>query len=322
MLFQPSQAKPFHCRLSPKHQQGVVIVVALFIVALVATMAYGMMTRLERDTRRTSLILRDTQAEFYAQGSIIWALDQLRSNWEKQKPNQVVDPLPIRSPVIDVNGYKITSTIYDMQGRFNLNNLVNTDAQADFKRLLQTVDPKLSEEKRQQIVKGIVDWITPGQQHNEFNQFYLELAAPYRAAHRPFFSISELRLVKGVTPALFNALQPYITALPVATLVNIQTAPAPVLMTLSPTLTLDTARAIEQVRARTPIVTAQQFIELDIVKNHHIAADKITVKSGYFLIETTVAIEKQQALLYTLVERTAKDNKAKMTLLWQSKGEW
>jgi type II secretory pathway component PulK len=50
-----------------KEQQGVVIVIALFIVALVATMAYAMMVRIERDTRRTSLILRNTQAEFYAQ---------------------------------------------------------------------------------------------------------------------------------------------------------------------------------------------------------------------------------------------------------------
>src|SRR5258708_1218566 len=121
MLFQPSQVRLHSSHPSRSHQQGVVIVVALFIVALVATMAYVMMARLERDTRCTTLILRDTQAEFYAQGSIAWAMDQLRNNWEKQKPNQLVDITPITSPVMNENGYRIVSTIYDMQARYNLN---------------------------------------------------------------------------------------------------------------------------------------------------------------------------------------------------------
>ncbi|MBV9575373.1 MAG: general secretion pathway protein GspK, partial [Gammaproteobacteria bacterium] len=102
-----------------------VIVIALFIVALAATMAYVMMSRLERDTRRTSLLLHYTQANFYAQGSIVWAMDQLRNNWERQKTNKLVDEIPIKSPENVMNGYKISSTIYDMQSRFNLNNLNN-----------------------------------------------------------------------------------------------------------------------------------------------------------------------------------------------------
>ena len=132
MLLQQNHQKRYKCRPSLKRQQGVVIVVALFIVALVATMAYMMMSRFSRDTLRTSLILRNTQAEFYARGSIVWAIDQLRTNWEKRKPNQIVDVMPVKSPVIDVNGYKISSTIYDMQARFNLNNLNNANAQKRF----------------------------------------------------------------------------------------------------------------------------------------------------------------------------------------------
>src|SRR3990167_1767650 len=98
-------------RLSHKKQQGVVIVVALFIVALVATMAYIMMSRLARDTRQTTLILRNVQAENYAQGSIAWARDHLKNDFERQKPKQMIDPVPIQSPIKEVDGYKISSKI-------------------------------------------------------------------------------------------------------------------------------------------------------------------------------------------------------------------
>lgn len=310
-------------RPSLKRERGVVLIVALFIMALVATMAYTMMARLEKDTRRTTLLLRDTQAEFYAQGSIAWALDQLRNNLEQQKQNQLIDVMPIQSPTQTVNGYAIVSTIHDMQARFNINNVINTDSHPDFKKLLRLVDPKLTEEKAQALLIAVFDWIKLSQQQNEYTQYYFQLIEPYRPAHRPMQSISELQLVKGMTPALYQALEPYVTALPGATLINVQTAEAPVLALLSPTLTLPAAKALQQMRERTPFVTREALLGTDIAKNHQVTdTKKITVVSSYFLIKTEVSIEKQHAVLYTLVERSTDQNKVAMTILWQSKGVW
>lgn len=303
-------------------QRGIVIIVALFMVALVAAMAYSMMSRLERDTRRTTLLSRDMQAEFYAQGSIAWAIDQLRNNLEQQKPNQLVDIVPIRSPKQTVNGYTIVSTIYDMQARFNINNLINTESHAEFKKLLQLVDPKLSEEKIQALLLATFDWIKPGQQ-NEYTQYYFQLPTPYRPAHKPMVSVSELQLVKGMTPALYQALQPYVTALPNPTPINVQTAEAPVLALLSATLTPQTARALQAIRERSPFVTPEAFVNLDIAKNHKIVDEKkIVTISSYFLVETDVSIEKQHTVIYTLLERSADQNKIAVAILWQSKGVW
>lgn len=304
---------------SLKRQQGVVIVVALFFVAIVVTIAYFMMSRLERDTYRTRLLLRDTQAELYAQGSIAWAVEQLRDNVVNKKPNKPVDVIPIKSPVNEVNGYKVTSIIQDMQARMNVNNLTTDEAKADFKRLLQLIDPSMSEEKAKTLILAIADWITPGQPHNEYEKYYMDLAPPYRAAHRPMASVSELRLIKGMTPALFNALQPYVTALPTSTAINVQTAPAPVLAALSPKMTVATGKAIEKARAQTTIPTTQAFLNLDMVKNHEIPPGKIIAISTYFLVETTVTIEKQQVVLYTLLERNGSDNKSEIHIVWQSK---
>jgi general secretion pathway protein K len=280
-----------------------------------------MMARLDRDTLRTRLLMRDTQAEFYAQGSIAWAIDQLKGNLEKQKPNQIIDAMPAKSPVNEANGYKISATIYDMQARFNLNNLTNADAQADFVRLLKTVDPAIQELKAQEIARATAEWIAPAQQQNEFSKYYLEQVPPYSAAHRAMTSASELLLVKGMSPRLYILLRPYVIALPVVTQVNVQTAAAPVLTSLNPTMTLETAQAIERMRVQTPIVSAESFQSLDLIKNHPVPAEKITTTSSYFLVETTVAIEKQKLVLYTLLERAAKGSKPDITILWQSKSQ-
>lgn len=309
-------------RQSLNKQKGVVIVIALFIVALIATMAYAMMSRLARDTKRTTLILRDTQAGFYALGSIEWARDQLRNNFERQKADRLVDAMPIQSPAESVNGYTIKSTIYDMQSKYNINNLATAEAFNDFIRLLRAVDNTLTEEKAHAIVLAIHDWIKPGNTANEYKRYYAELPIPYTAAHRPMISISELQLVKGITPSLFAALKPHVTALPVTAPINVQTADAIVLTTLSPNITLETAKAIVQQREGKPFTSPQVFLGLDMIKNHPVPADKITTVSSYFLVETEIGIENQHLLLYTLLERATNQNKINTNTLWQSKGIW
>lgn len=320
MLFHRARVKQRKCSPSHKRQQGVVIVVALFIVALVAAMAYVMMARLARDTQRTAMILRNTQASMYAQGSIAWAMQVLRDDWEQRKPNQITDPMPIVSPMNEENGYKIMSIIEDAQGRFNVNNVTTNDGQADFRQLVHVLLPQMKAEDIDALTRAVIDWVSPIHATTEFDKYYMQLARPYRSAHRFMLSTSELRLIKGMTPAIYSALEPYLIALPTTTLLNVQTAAAPVLAALSPVMNISAANAIVQLREQAPFVTAQRFMDLDVVKNFQIKAEKITVGSSYFLIQTRVSIENQQLVLYTLVERLANDGKAELTILWQSKG--
>lgn len=306
--------------ISFKRQQGAVIVVALFFMALIAAMAYFMMARLERDTRRTSLLLRTTQAELYAAGSIDWAKEQLQANLKQRKPNMLVDNLPIQSPRDKINGYIITSKITDMQSRMNLNDLTTPETQADFKRLMQMVYPSLDEQAANKIIAALADWLRQGQQQNEYSQYYLHLSPPYRAAHRAMESASELQLVKGMTPELYARLQPYITALPAGKKVNVLTVPGIVIAAMSEGMSLDTGQSMENIRETTKVPTLAAFLALDIVKNHKIDEKKFTDISQYFLLETRVVIEKQQLVLYTLLERTGNESKSAVNVVWQSKG--
>jgi general secretion pathway protein K len=279
---------------SLNRQRGVVIVVALFIVAIVATMSYVMMARMEKDTRRTMLLLRDTQAGLYAQGSVAWAIDQLRNNWDKKKTNQIVDVMPMTSPTLNQNGYEITSTIEDMQARYNVNNINTPQALADFKRLVRVVVPQLPEKQIEKI----------------------------KIVIKPVSFMSELVTSGYLSSDLLNALRPYVTALPAQTSVNVQHVSAPVIMTLSATMTWDAAQKIAQIVKSSPPATLGVFLNIDMVKNHHITEDKLTVVSQYFLVETSVRIENQRAVLYTLLERKIVSQKAAVNIVWQSKGIW
>lgn len=296
--------------------------VALFIVALVTAMSYVMLSRLTRDTHRTDLILHNVQADLYAQGSVIWAKDTLRTNLENKKPDRLVDVLPIKSPVNTENGYRISSVIYDMQGRFNLNSLERGEMIAQFIRLAHLVMPKVGTSQLLEIANTTSDWISMGKQSSELAQYYLSLPVPYRASHRPMVSVSEFRLVKGVTPEIYSALLPYIAALPPNTLINVQTAEAPVLASFGATLTLENGKMIEVMRRQKPFLDAAGFTGLPIVANNQVKVTNITVNSDYFLVETTVTVEKQRLVLYTLLERTQKDGKPVVNIIWQSKGSW
>lgn len=301
---------------SRQRQEGVVIVVALFFVAIAVTLAYFMMARLERDTRRTTLLLRDTQAELLAEGSIAWAQEQLLKNLAEQKPNQPIDMLPMRSPVNEVNGFKVSSTIYDAQSRLNIN---NQNVEPELKRLIQLVAPEITEQQADEIVLAVVDWVSPVQRQNEYSKYYQGLSPPYSAAHHPMVSVSELQLVRGITPALYQKLAPYIIALPTVTPVNIRTAMAPVLAALSTTMTLDTGAELEKIRTQTVIPTIDAFLKLDIVKNHAMPPEKVTVQSQYFLVESEVTIENQRVVLYTLLDRSGGNGKKGISIVWQSK---
>lgn len=303
----------------PVKQRGVVIIIALLIVALVAAMATTMMSRLARDTRRVELIMHDAQAALYADGSVLWAKDVLHNNWIRQKKDKRVDALPLQSPENEMQGYKINGNIQDAQARFNINNISKPEWQTDLIKLIRLVDPNISQNNAAEIVRATVDWIMPGARENEYARYYADLPVPYRAAHRFMVDISEWRLVKGVTPALFNAMKPYLIALPAVTMINPQTAAPPVLALMSTNMPLATAQTIRDMLAKNPPAQLEAFKALDIIKNHPLQDNKVTWVSNYFLVETEVATGEQRIILYTLLQRD-NGNKANVWVLWQNRG--
>jgi len=303
-----------------KNQQGTAIIVALFVTALVAAAAIAMIEHLSIDTRRTELILNNIQANGYATGSIAWAKNQLINDWKFKQTGRVIDRTPISSPANQINNATIESIIYDAQGKLNLNNLGDSQYQAAFTRLIQLVAPNVNATQAQNITLAIASWITPGNNANKYDAYYAKQNPPYRSPHQMMMSVSELRLIQGVTPELYTKLMPYVTALPDKTKMNINSAPIPVIMSLSPAIKLDTAKSFDAFRHQSPLSTLEMLANFTDIKNSPIGQSGFTVSSDYFLVKTNVTIDKQHITLYTLLNRILKNGQPTTLTVWQSKG--
>lgn len=301
-------------------QRGAAIIMALFIVSLVAIAAIAMLNRFQIDRLRAELLFNSTKKMLYAEGSVDWAKEQLNSNWKHQQKNKPIDLLPIVSPEDEIDHVKIASIIDDAQGLFNLNNLVSPVWQESFSHLITIVSPTTDINAAHEITLAVADWVSRTSNNFSYNEFYLKRNPPYRAPHQLMVSVSELRLVKGITPELYAALLPYVTALPETTKINVNDAPAPVLMTLNLNLTANAAKAIVAYRQQNPFATTQAFLQFDVVKNNPIPIENITVVSNYFLVKTSVKVNQDVSILYTLLQRVIKNAESTETILWQSKG--
>lgn len=225
-----------------KRQRGMALITMLLIFAMVAVLVNGMTAEGFSATRRTGALLHDSQAFAYARGGELLARQILFLDWQGDSTSgEFADALSeewalVRAPYQPDAG-EILLRITDAQQKFNINNLIDAagqmvDAQlAVLQRLLASLGIA------PEIALAIVDWIDADQVPRGYNtedQGYLAGDNGYRTADRPLQDIAELRAVSGVTAEIFTALQPYITALPVATAVNINTASARLLSAAMP----------------------------------------------------------------------------------------
>jgi general secretion pathway protein K len=306
--------------INQNKQSGAAIVVALFVTALVAAMSIAMMERMRTDIHRTELLLNNIQANQYAQGSIYWAMDVLINNYLQKIPGKVIDQTPVRSPISKLNGAEISSVIYDAQGKFNLNNLTDPPSQHLFMELLAILQPSMDKNLVKKITLNIVDWITPGLNNTELDKYYSKLSPAYRSPHHAMVSVSELRTIKDITPALFNLLSPYVTALPDKTKLNINSVSIPILMSFSPTITADIAKAFDSARRKTPFASLETLGNFAMIKESPLAQSNLLAESAFFMVKTQVLLGKQQVEFYTLLMRLLKDEKPMVIIVWQSKG--
>lgn len=305
---------------SINRQKGAAIIVAIFVMSIVAIAAVAMIDRLNIDIRRTKLILNDTKANFLAKGSIAWAMATLNDNLTKLQANKVIEVTPIKSPIDKKHGATIETIIYDAEGRFNLNNLQNPDWEEPFIRLIRAVEPSIDYEGAKNIATGVKDWISPAGANIGLEEYYLKQSPAYKAPRRPMASISELRLIKDIDQKIYNKLLPHVIALPEETKINVNSASYEVLMSLSPTFNKAACENIISIRQQSPFGSPESFLQLDIVKNHQISDKLISNISSYFLVKSEIKIEKQHTTIYTMLHRLLNNAKPIETIIWQSKG--
>ena len=118
------------------------------------------MWRTGLDLRRTEVALAADQTLMYLQGAEAWAAEILHEDqMESPDSDHLGEKWAFRLAPLTVEGGLITGRLEDLQGRFNLNNLINSQGEEDqvsrsiFERLL------LSLELDPGIAGVAVDWL-------------------------------------------------------------------------------------------------------------------------------------------------------------------
>jgi general secretion pathway protein K len=234
-----SRAQRQRRRTTRHAQRGVALLVAILLVALGTIIAAAVAYENAMTARRGTATFDFDQALLIGEGAealAAYGLRQLKQN--AQGPNaqdiyvgqgwdKPYGPLEV------VPGVMLTAGLEDLQGRFNLNNLVRPDDSPDtvqiaaFTSLLERLglEPKWA--------GYVVDWIdmdiTPSNPEGAEDSVYLGQTPPYRTPNRYITSASELLALPGFGRDRYLKLAPFITALPYGTPLNICTAPGYVL---------------------------------------------------------------------------------------------
>ena len=171
------------------------------------------------------------------------------------------------------------------------------------------------------VLPAILDWIDADTDERFPNgaedDYYSRQKPAYRTANHGFVDVSELKLVRGVDGEVFDKLRPFITVLPDATAVNVNTAPVEILMSLGPALDRATANMIVEARKVRPFRSIAEFRALPMLLGRPLVSEGLTVGSDFFTLEMDVASGQSSLAARTLLGRSEGDN---VRLLSRDKG--
>ena len=287
-------------------QRGIALLTILVMVALATILAATIAKRQTNTAENTGYLMRQDQSLLYAKSAEAFfselliqdsdngsSIDHLQENWAK--------PMPA-FPVED--GF-ISGRLLDESGKFNLNNLLKADGSVDdsarrwFEKLLQRVGLPA------ELSQAVIDWQdaddeTTGAMGAESN-YYQGLDPSYLASNTRFHQVEELKLVRGFEGKNYDLIAPYVTALPEATKINMNTAAPLLLASIDPKLDVKTLE--QELKAKQAEFTYFNSVE-DLWKlnafsgiepqNKTDAAAWLDSKSNYFTAQIEVVLSERK----------------------------
>lgn len=302
--------------------QGSALLTALFIMTLVAIVATAMSSRLQWDIYRTQSTIRHDRLVLASQAVSFWALHILNQQtipFTRLDQNGRVAEFPSHLHWMD-KGIQVQGNLYDLQANFNLNNLIQKEFVPLFLGLVQQVDPKLGKTEGLPLALALQDWLSPynpAKGQDNYLAYYLAQDPPYYASHQLLQSVSEFRLVKGCSAALFQTLTPFITALPEVTPINLNTASKKVLLSLTPQNNEAQIQEFMLARKKDGIKSPKDLMELS--KKWNVPSEQLTTESQYFLSIASVSTDEVQLRVDTWLKRSwNKQGKLSVRIIRQS----
>ncbi|MCS6785855.1 MAG: type II secretion system minor pseudopilin GspK [Thiobacillaceae bacterium] len=291
---------------SALRERGVALVTVLLIVAIAAALSAQVLWRGQVWARQVENLRNAAQAEAIAQGALAWVGLILADDRGRGAADHTGEAwaMPVTVPV---EHGQASGRLRDAQGCFNLNNLVANgqvspaDLEA-YRRLLTLLDldPALAE--------PLLDWLDadaqPTGEVGAEDAWYLQQDPPRHAANLPLAEVGELAQVRGYDADTIARLAPYVCALPEPTPVNVNTAPAEVLMAYLPGLDANAAQRL--LPARGEGYAALEALQQRLAPEQWQGAQsqRLAVGSRYFLLDLQLSFGAVQHRYRALLMRS------------------
>lgn len=310
----------------PSHRQrGSALILAMLVAAWVAIMAVNMAEDFRVDSRLAEGRSLQAKIKGYLHGTeslasgVLWA-DYLRdSSAEGSQVDHLAEDWALAGTTLPTDIGFVRVQLTDAQGKFNINSLQRlndnyydsalsvtdrlTAEQKLFIRLLKLVQPEMNDNQGLQMVEAIVDWLdeddrVSGQGGAE-SLYYLSQPVSRRPANRAIGDISELLMVRHMTPEVLAALRPYLAALPSVTPININTAVPMVLQAINSDDTLQPASASHRLtllkaREEAPYTSVVEALNRAGFQGVTATAAALSVNSHYFAAQVNIQADQQQ----------------------------
>jgi general secretion pathway protein K len=288
-------------------QTGVALITALLITALATIVAVSMLGQQHLAIRRSTNFIHHDQALQYAFGGETWAMRILIRDLNLNKIDGLQDIWAMRLAAIPIEGGSMIGQIEDLQGRFNLNNLlkdgkVSPEDVQQFQRLLLALQMPVN------LSQVVIDWIDADAEislpEGAEDNAYLLKTPSYRAANQALRSPTELRLLAGMTPEFYQRLLPNVCTLPTRTPINLNTATIPVIMSLAEGLSEAAATQLITGRDKKAFETLQPVLANPVLAGlKMVDSQSLSLSSNYFLYSSRVQLDRGQTLMSSVLER-------------------
>lgn len=290
-------------------QRGVALITAVLMVALATMLAVDVGFRGFLDQRRSGTLFALDQGYEIALGAEAWAADFLRRDLIETRTDHLGETWARPLPPLPIEGGTVEGRLEDLQGRFNLNNLVHADGTANPQAVQQLERILVLLEIEPSWAAIMADWIDqdtqPAFPDGAEDTVYTGQDPPHLAANMPITRASELMVLPGFGADRFRRLRPYVSALPVGTALNVCTAPGIVLDSLSAEAREFSVNPEDLAKRRKDVC----FPTLDELRGslgdaaYNELKDSLTDSSNYFRATVWVTIGTTQFTLYSLLAR-------------------
>jgi general secretion pathway protein K len=278
--------------------RGAALVIAMLLAALVAAVTVALATGQERWRASVEHRRDQVQAEALAQAGVQWARTVLDDDGKGPPYDYLGEPWALALPPTPVGNGTVEGRIADAQGLLNLDNLAAdaTVAAVERARLTALFTATGVPTSLLDAIADAVDADDVARDAGAEDAFYARATPPMLAPDAPALRVAEFATVRGMTPQSLAAISPFVAALPPPTTLNVNTAPAEVLMAAFPGLDGDATTALLAGRARKPFTTVAEF-RARLPQSAAVVNERtLGVSSSYFLV--TVDARQGETLVH------------------------